>query len=93
MSQIEILLSEYVLQALVINVNLALSSNNVVPPNLQCMNHYCELKIVSRIIQLVLPQLSRCRGYNVTFLHKYKTQTLSRCITIDIKAILQIWHH
>jgi hypothetical protein len=41
----------------------------------------------------MLPQLAICVGYNVTFLHQYTTQTLSGCITIDVKALLQIWHH
>jgi hypothetical protein len=48
---------------------------------------------VHMIVQLMLPQLLRCIGYNVTFLHKYTTQTLSGYITVDIKTLLQIWHH
>jgi hypothetical protein len=93
LSQVKILLSEDVHQSLVISVNLALGSHDVMPPDFPSMNHSCQLEIMCRIVLLMLPQLPRCVSYNMCLLHKNTNQTLSRRITIDIKGLLQVWHH
>jgi hypothetical protein len=44
--KVEILLSEYVLQTLMIRVYLALGSHNVVSPNLKCMHHGSQFQVM-----------------------------------------------
>jgi hypothetical protein len=41
--KVEILLSEYIFQTLMIRVHLALGSHNVVSPNLECMHNGYQL--------------------------------------------------
>jgi hypothetical protein len=89
-SQIKVLLSDDVLQALMISVDLALGSHDVMPPNLQSMNHNYQLEIMCRIVLLMFPQLPRCIGYNMSLLHKNKTQAPLKRVTINGKALLQI---
>jgi hypothetical protein len=42
--KVEILLSEYVFQTLVISVDLALGSHNIMSPYLECMHYSCSSK-------------------------------------------------
>ena len=41
----------------------------------------------------MLSQLSGCIGHYSSFLHKNISETLTRCITIDRKALVQIWQN
>jgi hypothetical protein len=40
--KVEILLSEYILQTLMIRVHLALDSHDIMSPNLKCMHNGCQ---------------------------------------------------
>ena len=64
--KVEILLSEYVLQTLMIRVYLALSSHNVVSPNLKCMHNCCQFQVMSGVVQFMFPQLTRCIGNHMS---------------------------
>jgi hypothetical protein len=86
--KVEIPLSEYVFQALVINVDSALGSHNIVSPNLESMHNGCQFLVMSGVIQLMFPQLARRVGNDVSFLHKHTSQALGTCITIYIKILL-----
>src|SRR5688572_2034991 len=91
--KVEILLSEYVLQALMIRVYLALSSHNVASPNLKCMHNCCQLQVMSGVVQFMLTQLTRCIGDHMSFLHEHTSKSLATCFTINVKSLLQIWHN
>ena len=47
-------MSEEILQALVISVDITFVADQVVPLDLQSMYHSCKLKIMSRVSLLVL---------------------------------------
>ena len=51
------------------------------------MNNRCKLKIMSRVILFMLPQLARGIGNHLAFLHKYTSKALARSITIHHKVL------
>jgi hypothetical protein len=55
LSQIQVVLSEYVHETLVVTEDLTAMSNEIVPPNLKSMHHYGSLKIMCRIVLFMLP--------------------------------------
>jgi hypothetical protein len=78
-------LGEYVLEALVISVDVTLSSHEMVSPNLDRMDHSCQLKIMGRIVLLMGPKCSRSISDDSVVLHKYTTESYARSIAIDIE--------
>ncbi|XP_066163708.1 uncharacterized protein [Oryza sativa Japonica Group] len=70
LSEIQVRLSEDVLQTLVVSVDFTAVANKIVPPDFQSMNHCCQLKIMSRIIAFVWTQLSRSICDHSAFLHQ-----------------------
>jgi hypothetical protein len=52
--------SENILEALVVTINLASMVDEVMPPYFESMDYCCKLKIMGRIILFVVPELMRC---------------------------------
>jgi hypothetical protein len=52
-------LSENLLEALVVTINLASMTDEVMPPYHESMNHCSKLKIMGGVILFMLPQLAR----------------------------------
>src|SRR5688572_33365830 len=75
--KVEILLSEYVLQALMVRVYLALSSHNVVSPNLKHMHNGSQFQVMSGVVQFMFPQLTRSISDHMSFLHEHTSQSLA----------------
>src|SRR5688572_11370209 len=86
--KVEILLSEYVLQALMICVYLALSSHDVVSPNLECMHNGSQFQVMGGVVQFMLTQLTRCIGNHMSFLHEHTSKSLATCITVNVNSLL-----
>jgi hypothetical protein len=55
LSPIQVILSEYVLETLVVIVDLTTMSNEIVPPYLKSMHHCSMLKIMCRVVFFMFP--------------------------------------
>jgi hypothetical protein len=62
-------------------------------PNLKGMHNSGKFQVMSGVVQLVLPQLERCVGDDMSLLHKNTSQSLMRRIAIYIKTFLQFQHN
>src|SRR4051812_14048883 len=69
LEEIQVWLSKQVLQALVVVVDLATITDEVVSPQLQCVNHCCQFEIMCWIIILVGTQLTRAISNHFALLH------------------------
>jgi hypothetical protein len=67
--KVKIFLGKDILQALMINVDLALGPHYIMPPYLESMHYGCQLQVMRGVAQLMFPQLARriCNG--MPFLH------------------------
>jgi hypothetical protein len=74
--RVEILLSEYILQTLMIRIYLALDSHNVMSPNLKCMHNGCQFQVMRGVVQLLFPQLSRHVVGHMSFLNEQTSLSL-----------------
>jgi hypothetical protein len=86
--KVEILLSEYILQTLMIHVHLTLGSHNIMSPNSKRMYNGCQFQVMSGVVQFMFPQLTRRVGNHVSFSRKYTSQALAASITINVKSLL-----
>src|SRR3954469_14528292 len=69
LAEIQVWLSEQVLQALVVGVDLATITDEVVSPQLQCINYCCQFEIMGWIIIFVRTQLTRAISNHLALLH------------------------
>src|ERR1041385_6293604 len=69
LAEIQVGLSKQVLQALVIGVDLAMITNEVMSPQLQCINYRCQFEIMSWIVFFVSTQLTRSISNHFALLH------------------------
>src|SRR3954470_14719792 len=76
--QVQIGLSEQVLQTFVIGEHIHLPPKEEVSPSNQSMYHCSQLQMMGRIIPLSLLQLPRGIRHNVLSLHQNSTKTIQR---------------
>jgi hypothetical protein len=69
--KVDILLSEYILQTLMIRVHLALSPHDTMSPNLKRMHNGCQFEVMRGVVQFMFPQLTRSVGNHMSFLHEH----------------------
>jgi hypothetical protein len=75
-----------------VGVYLTFVIQQIMPPYLQSMYHYCELQVLYRIVLLMLSQLTGCICNHVSLLHQHTAKTLLRSVTIDVKTLVNISH-
>src|SRR5262249_12754159 len=80
--QVQVLLGKDILKALMISEHLELLAIQIVPPDLKGINNSCQLKIMGRIIELMVLQLTGCISYYLPMLHKHTAQAKQRSICI-----------
>jgi hypothetical protein len=90
LSHVQILLSEEVLQALVIDIDITLIYDQIVSPDLYGMHNSGKLKIVGQVALLMVLELLGHIGNDSSTLHQNTAKPLSRCITIDHEVFLDI---
>jgi hypothetical protein len=59
--KVEILLSEYILQTLMIRIYLALGSHDIMSPNLKRMHNGCQFQVMSGVVQLLVSATDETR--------------------------------
>src|SRR3954469_3133385 len=69
LAEIQVWLSKQVLQTLVVGVDLATITDEVVSPQLQCIDYCCQFEIMCWIIIFVRTQLPRAISNHATLLH------------------------
>src|ERR1044071_3715633 len=69
LAKIQVWLSKQVLQALVVGVDLATITEEVMSPQLQCINHRCQFEIISWIFVFMRTQLTRAISNHAALLH------------------------
>src|SRR3954467_7751490 len=69
LAEIQVRLSKQVLQALVVGVNLATITDEVMSPQLQCINYSCQFEVMGWIIIFVRTQLTRAISNHLALLH------------------------
>src|ERR1041385_1930717 len=69
LAEIQIWMSKQVLQALVVSVDLATITNEVMSPQLQCINYRCQLEIMCWIVFFMRTQLTRTISNHLALLH------------------------
>src|SRR3954463_12911239 len=69
LAEIQVWLSKQVLQALVVSVDLATITDEVMSPQLQCINYCCQFKVMCGILVFVSTQLTRAISNHFAFLH------------------------
>src|SRR3954463_12575771 len=69
LAEIQVWLSKQVLQALVVVVDLATITDEVMSPQLQCINYRCQFKIMCWILIFVSTQLMRAISNHFALLH------------------------
>ena len=85
LSHVQILLSEKVLQALVIGVDITFVSDQIVSLDLQGVHNSCKLKIMGRVALLVVLQLVGSISYDSPILHQNtNSEYLSHCGIVPI---------
>lgn len=89
--EVEIGLSEDILEALMIGENVHLSAQQEMSPCDQCMNDGCQFQVMCRIVPLIRLQLLRGVSHNFLLLHQDSTETLQRSITKDLVWFGFVW--
>src|ERR1041385_717804 len=69
LAEIQVGLSKQVLQALVVGVDLATITNEVMSPQLQCINYCCQFEIMRWVLIFVRTQLTRAISNHAALLH------------------------
>src|ERR1041385_3467094 len=69
LAEIQIWLSKQVLQALVVGVDLATITDEVMSPQLQWINHRCQFEIMCWIVFFMSTQLTRAISNHFALLH------------------------
>src|ERR1041384_2098657 len=70
LAEIQVWLSKQLLQALVVGVDLATITNEVMSPQLQCINYRCQLEIMCWIVFFMRTQLTRAISNHFSLLHQ-----------------------
>ena len=76
-----------------VGIDLALISNQIMPPNFKGVHYGCKFQVMGRIVLLMRPELAGSLRNNFPVLHQYTTQSLSGCVAINDKALLIIWQN
>src|ERR1041385_8404976 len=69
LAEIQVRMNKHVLQALVIGVDLATITDELMSPQLQCINCRCQFKIMCWILIFVSTQLTRAISNHCALLH------------------------
>src|SRR3954464_6032921 len=69
LAEIQVRLSKQVLQALVVGVDLATITKEVMSPQLQCIDYSCQFEVMGWILVLVGTQLTRAIRNHFALLH------------------------
>ena len=69
LAEIEVWLSKQILQALVVVVDLATITDEVMSPQLQCIDDRCQFEIMCWIVFFVSTQLARAISNHFALLH------------------------
>src|SRR3954465_263912 len=69
LAEIQVWLSKQIFQTLVVGVDLATITDEVMSPQLQCINYCCQLKVMSWILIFVSTQLTRAISNHFAILH------------------------
>src|SRR4051812_35144074 len=69
LAEIQIRLSKQVLQALVVGVDLATITKEVMSPQLQCTDYSCQFEVMGWIFVFVSTQLTRAVSNHAALLH------------------------
>src|SRR4051812_28948415 len=69
LAKIQVWLSKQVLQAMVVGVDLATITEEVMSPQLQCIDYRCQFEIMSWILIFVRKQLTRAISNHTSLLH------------------------
>jgi hypothetical protein len=91
LTHVQISLSENVLQALVVSEDMNYIPQKIVPPCPQGKDNSSQLKIMRGIVLFIMTQLSWGIRNHSPVLHKNTTKPSSRCITINIKGLGDVW--
>src|ERR1043165_7721286 len=84
---VQVLLVENVLETLVIGVDGAFGTVQVMSPNFQRENHCTQLQVMSGVVLFVHLELTRSVRNHVLALHQHATETMNRSITVNNKII------
>src|SRR3954463_13636237 len=69
LAEIQVRLSKQVLQAVVVGVDLATITEEVMSPQLQCINYCCQFQIMCWILVFVSTQLTKAISNHSALLH------------------------
>src|SRR3954471_18448897 len=69
LAEIQVWLSKQILQTLVVGEDLATITNKVMSPELQCIDYYCQFKVMCWILIFVSTQLMRSISNHFAILH------------------------
>src|SRR3954463_14407829 len=69
LAEIQVRLSKQVVQALVVGVDLATVTKEVMPPHLQCIDYSCQFEVMGWIFIFVSAQLTRAISNHFALLH------------------------
>src|ERR1043165_5573653 len=86
--EVQLSLSENVLQTLMISEYVTAVPNKIMPPCLQRMNNRCQLQVMCGILLLMVLKLTRSISNNPSTSHTTKFST--RCITINLEVLMYI---
>ena len=73
-----------------ISVDIAFVLDQVVSLDLQGMHNSCKFKVMGWVALLMVLQLAGSISYNSPIQHQNTTKSLSRCITMDHKVLLNV---
>ena len=73
LANIQLLLGEYILKALMVSEHVYVNDIQVVSPDLEFKHHCCKLEVMSRIVLLMNLKLSRGISYHLKSLHQNTT--------------------
>src|SRR4051812_8204309 len=69
LAKIQVWLSKQILQTLVVGVDLAKITDEVMSPQLQCINYCCQFKVMCGILVFVSTQFTRAISNHFALLH------------------------
>src|ERR1043165_1483484 len=84
---VQMLLVENMLETLVIGVDGAFGSVQVMSPNFQREDHGTQLQVMSGVVLLVHLELTRGIRNHLLALHQHATETMNRSITVNNEII------
>src|ERR1043165_6194413 len=87
LSYVQMLLVENMLKTLVIGVDGAFGTVQVMSPNFQRENHCTQLQVMGGVVLLVHLELTRSIRNHFLALHQHATETMNRSITVNNEII------